>query len=753
VLPPITGCSEVPFAPSVVVTPENRDAGQPAGYTVDLSLPQQAGSRANTTEDTNPVALSTSTWRDATVTLPAGVVLSPSSASGLDACTDAQLAADADDPERCPAASRIGTVEIDTPLLDVPLNGSIYLGQQLSADPTSGEMYRIFLTAYARGARIKLVGHVKADASTGQLTTTFAENPPLPFDHLRLRFKGGERAPLVNPAVCGTHVTGSAMTSWSGKTVTPTSSFEINGGCPSGGFAPSFTAGMASPLAGSYSPFAMTVARQDGDGELRAIESVRLPAGLLGRVGSVALCGEVQAAAGTCPESSRVGHVQIAAGAGSRPLWIPQSGKAATGVYLTGPYKGAPLGLSIVVPAQAGPFDLGTVVVRSALSTDPHDAHVTARTDDMPHILGGVPLRIREVRVLLDRGEFMVNPTDCTARQLSADIVGLQGQRVAVASPFQVGECAALAFTPKLSLRVGTSGQKAAVPAEMKDGGHPALTARLTMPTGQANNRKAVVALPLALALDPDNANGLCEPSDAAAEKCPEKSIVGSAQAVSPLLAGKVSGPVYFVRGERTDPKSGRIIKTLPKLFIPLTASDYPGLQINLHASSEVRDDRLVTTFDNLPDVPISTFDLTINGGKHGILVVSNTNVCNATQHADADFGGQNGSVAELKTPFATSCGLAVRSSSRSGSTLKVAVTGVGAGKVSVSGKGLAKTIRSLKASTSVTVAVPIKKAARTALARGRDVAIKVTVAYTPTGAKKATKATKTITIHGAKKK
>ncbi len=390
-----------------------------------------------------------------------------------------------------------------------------------------------------------------------------------------------------------------------------------------------------------------------------------------------------------------------------------------------------------MVPAQAGPFDLGTVVVRAALHVDPIDAHVTVVSDPIPTILGGVPLRIQKVNVMIDRPGFMVAPTSCKPMQVAAQVSSVQGASAALTNRFQVGECASLGFAPKLSMTMSGKGQT-------KDGSHPALHARLTPPVGDANAKTATVTLPLSLALDPSNANGLCEPKDAAANKCPASTIVGSAQAQS-ILPDPLKGPVYFVRGERLE--NGKVRKTLPKLFIPLSAN---GVTVNVHASSDVDDDRLVTTFDNLPDAPFSSFDLNINGGKHGILAVSHANTCAATNVAEAEFAGQNGKTYKSKVTMGTPCALAVVKSSHTATALKLTVGGLGAGKVSVSGKGLIRASRSLASETTATLTMKLAGATRRALARGRDVKVKVKVAFTPKGAKKAKTATKAITIHGS---
>ncbi len=757
-LAPLTGCLDAGFDAAMTLEAQTPRAGVPAGAEVTLRVPQNE----------NPDGVATPPVKRVTTTLPEGMVVSPSNADGLVSCTDEQAALRSLADPSCPAASRIGSVEIQTPVLPGPLTGSIYLGQPKSMKAASGEMLRLFLVAEGHGVTIKQEGRITPDPVTGQLTAVFDNAPELPFSEMKLVFKGGPKAPLTNPRVCGNYTTATEVTSSAGHVSNSTSHFDItqnaNGGpCGPLGFAPSFAAGTANASAGAASALMVGFGRSDSEQDLSDL-AVDLPAGLMGMVSQAELCGEAAAAAGTCGEASRIGGVSIASGPGTNPFRL-----AGRGVYLTGPYKGAPYGLTIVVPALAGPFDLGTVVVRAAIFVDRKTAALRVVSDPMPTILEGIPLRVRQVTVAIDKPGFTVNPTSCSPKAITGMLRSAEGAAANVSSRFQVGNCAALAFDPSLTMRIGTPksvfvGAKA--PAEMVDGGHPALSARVAMNAGTANNVKAAVTLPKALALDPDNANGLCEPVDAARDTCPAASIVGSVKAVTPVLRGTVDGPVYFVRGERIDPKSGRTIRTLPKLFVPLTSSENPGVKIDLHASSEVKNDRLVTTFDNLPDVPISTFDLNLNGGKNGILVVSNTNACATAQYADNVFTGHNAKRYITKTGLATTCPLSVVKSSHSATALNLTIGGLEPGKVTVTGKGLTKKSKTIKpatpqtagqgrasttatvsATTHTSVALPLSKAIRRALATGRSVKIKVTVAFKAQNATKTIKTTKTITV------
>jgi hypothetical protein len=745
-----TGCERLAFAPSITSTPTSRATDAPSGVDVDLRVPQSD----------SPDGLATAHVKDVTMLLPKGMSVSPSSARGLGACSPAQIALNTTDAPTCPRSSKLGTVTVQTPLLEEPLTGDVILATP-DQNPF-GSLVALYIVAEGSGVRIKLPGRVDMNPTTGQLTATFKNNPQLPFSALKVRFDGGENGSLTTPSACGRYEAKTTATSWSGKSVDLTSSLVIDQSCEPRGFTPGVSAGSTVPVAGKDTAFAMTIQRPERQQNLAGV-GVEMPSGLLAKLKDVALCPEANAAAGSCSAGSQIGTTRVLSGPGATPLAVGGQ------VHLTGPYKGAPYGLSIVVPTagQAGPFDLGVVVVRAAIHIDRTTAAVTVKADPLPVILRGIPLQVRQVKVLIDRPGFMKNPTNCTAKSITttldsaaADANGMPlvdgvnaigagfaksvGTTVKPTVPFQVGGCRDLEFTPKLAMALTGKGQTT-------DGKHPGLTAKLTQLGGEANNKKVSVALPLSLALDPDNANGLCEPADAAADKCPARSIVGRAHAISPILNQPLDGPVYFVRGERKDPKSGRTIRTLPKLYVPLTGEH--GIKVDLHASSEVKDERLVTTFDNIPDAPVTEFTMDITGGKHGILVVSNTNVCKANQQADALMDAQNGTELQSVVSMTTPCRLALVKSSHTASTLNVTVGGLGAGKVTVSGKGLSKKSRSLGESMVATVGVPMTSKTRTALARGRDVKVTVAVKFLAKGSKKAKTVKKTLTIHAAKKK
>jgi hypothetical protein len=723
-LAPRTGCENVPFDTEISVTPETGSADAPSGLEVELTAPQT----------TDPEQIQTSDLRDAVVTLPEGWSISPSIATGLEACDDARVGIGERGPEGCPAASRLGTAEIETPLIAKKLTGPIIAGPS----PEPGK-YLIYVVAEGSGVRLKLRGEIDADPKTGQLTTTFADSPQQPFTRFALRFAGGDRAALASPTVCGAGSTTATLTPWSGgeDLVWDVDTAFGGGECGPRPFAPAFHAGVADAAAGASSPFTLRIDRADRTQNVSEVSSVSLPKGLVADIGSVPLCPEANAAAGTCSAASQVGRVEVNAGPGAKPLGI--TGRA----YLTGGYKGAPYGLSMVVPALAGPYDLGTVVVRSAIHVST-DAQVTVKTDPLPTILGGVPLRLRSLGVVLDRPGFMLNPTSCAPGTVDAALRSVDGATATASNRFQVGRCEKLAYQPKMTAEL--TGKR----AELKAKGHPGLSVQLLPRTGDANQKTAVVTLPLSLALDPGNAKALCEPSAVATNSCPESSIVGRAKASS-ILHDELTAPVYFVRGERTDPKTGRVIATLPSLFVPLTAN---GVRVNVIGTSTVVDDQLQTRFDNLPDVPLKSFSIDLAGGDNGILTVTNGAYCanTATQKVAAAFTGQNKRLRRSSLVLGSPCPLAVSGRGSTPTTVKLGVSGIKAGRVTVSGKGIKRTSRTIKSATVAGLRARMTAATRSRLRRGKNVTVKVTATFKAQGATKVQKTTKRVVIRAKKR-
>jgi hypothetical protein len=637
--PTPTNCDAVPFDPSFDLQPTSRRADDAAGLEVDLGLPQT----------TDPDVIGTSHLRHAVVTLPEGTTLNPSAADGLAACTDEQFGLGTRQPARCPDASKIGTVDFDVPLLPGVLEGSLYLGQPLSTDPQSTQMLRIFQVAEGFGLNVKIPGYAKADPNTGRITATFGDQdsdgtldageglPQVPFTTVRMKFRGGPRGILATPLDCGTKTTSATFTPWSGTApVTVDSSFMVsadgNGAaCPAAWpFQPTLAAGMLSPLAGQSSAFTFTLSRPDRNQYMRGL-TVGLPRGLLAKVRGVPLCTDAEAAAGACPAGSRIGFADAAAGSGS-PFYLEQKGD----VYLTEGYKGAPYGLMVKVPVVAGPFtgpaQLSDIVVRQAVHVDPVTAQVRVVSDPLPLIHHGIPLRIRELHVTVDRPGFMVNPTNCAARQIRTTVTSVDGAVAQPSQHFQARGCAALPFRPRMAMRL--TGRR-----QTGDRGHPGLRTVVTQRPGQANIKKAQVRLPLTLALDPERAQSddLCEYEAGLRVQCPRSSIIGNARAVSPLLNRPLTGPVYFVKNVRIHPRTGNPIRTLPTLLVTLRGE----IAIDLRARTDTQRGKLVTTFPLVPDAAISRFELNLRGGRKGILIV-NRSVC-GRQVTESDLDGQNG--------------------------------------------------------------------------------------------------------------
>ena len=624
----VTGCDQVPFdGVSFVAKPVETKSPGPSGWTFDLTIPQDL--------ITDPNAIAQSALKKIAVTLPQGVRVSPSSADGLAACSPAQIALHSTADPTCPDASKIASVKVETPLLDEPLTGAVYLATPF--DNPTHSLVGIYLVAQGSGVTIKLPGSSSLDSSTGQLTATFDNSPQQPISKVHLEFFGGDRAALSNPSRCGTYTTKASLTSWSGKTVESDSSFTTThdghgAPCPAPRFKPEFSAGTTTandlvPAGGSFSSFVLNLSRSDDDEELAAIKSVEMPNGLLARIASVPLCPAAKVTAGTCGEESRIGSVAAAAGPGPDPFAV--DGR----IYLGGPYKGAPFSLSIVVPAIAGPFDLGTIVTPAALDVDPYTAQAKIRTDPLPTILQGIPLQIRWISALVDRPKFFVNPTSCNPKRIGATVVSTAGTVAQLSSRFKVNDCAALPLSPRMRISVGSKGHTG-------HGANVPLTTTLTQPHGQAGLKSVSVTLPLTLTSRLEVINDSCTQAQFDAGHC-ESARAGSAVAVTPLLKRPLRGGAYFVK----DP--AKPAGSLPNLVIALRGQ----VAFNLVGTIKVPHGTLLSTrFTSVPDVPVSRFTLKLSGGRRASLAAAE-DLCTARakrQVATLSFRGQNGKVFEV---------------------------------------------------------------------------------------------------------
>jgi uncharacterized repeat protein (TIGR01451 family) len=634
----LTGCNRLTFEPRIIATPDGEDGSTPTGLAVDVHVPQDA--------TLNPTGDAQATVRDTTVTLPAGVALNPAGADGLGSCTTEEVGLESAAPVGCPESAKVGTVEIKTPLLPEPLVGAAYLATQ-DANPF-GALVALYLVAEdaQAGVLVKLAGQVSPDPVSGQLVATFDETPQLPFEDLVIHFFGGSRAPLGTPALCGGYTTSASIVPWSGNPPAVSSSeFKVTSG-PNGGacrdplgFVPTLTAGMTNIQSGAYSPFTFTMSREDGE---QSLQSVRLtmPPGLLGTLSNVKLCGEPQADAGTCGAESLIGSTIVSVGLGSDPYSVT-GGR----VYITGPYDGASYGLSIVNPAQAGPFDLGQVVVRAKIEIDPVTAALTITTDPsgpyaVPHILDGIPLEIKHLNVTIDRPKFMLNPTNCEPLAITGSLGSVEGTTAPVSVPFQVTNCAVLAFKPKLT--ASTSGRTSRT-------GGASLTVKLGYPAGpyDANIARVKVELPKQLPSRLPTLQKACPASvfEANPAGCPAASVIGHAVAHTPVIPVSLEGPAYFVShgGE-----------AWPSLIIVLQGY---GATVHLVGSTLISKAGVTsTTFKTIPDVPVGSFELTLPQGRYSALT-ANTDLCKHPLTMPVQFTGQNGATLDQTTKIAvTGC-------------------------------------------------------------------------------------------------
>jgi hypothetical protein len=655
-----TGCENVPFDIGMEVEPGTNAVDSPAPATIVTTLPFEPEIEGGEVEEAGPgefEGISQSHVRKAEISLPEGMGLNPSGAQGLVACSDAQFKKGVRVyANECPADSDIGTVEVDSPPLAETLIGDVYVGEQKSSEPESGEQFRILLEAKSEneGIAARLVGHVEADETTGelsaviddQLTGEFAGElpsglPQAPFESVRVHFDGGKDV-LTSPPVCSAEGT-SLFEPWArpGELKPVTSTITLTedptgGACPKAmaerKFTPLYKAKTDSAKAGAYSPFRVNIGRRDGEQELKVVD-VTLPKGLTGKLAGIPYCPEeaIAAAAGrsgkaeeanpSCSAESLLGKVTTKSGSGANPLQL--TGKA----YLAGPYKGAALSLVTITPAVAGPFDLGTVVVRVALKVEPETAQIHAVSDVIPDVFGGAKLDIRAIDVDIDRQEFMLNSTNCNPQATVGAINGggadptdpAAFSSYPVSDPFQAIECSALAFKPKLKVKLF---------GPTKRNKFPRLKAILTARNGDANILRTALTMPHSLFLEQGHIGTVCTRPQLASHTCPKASAYGTAEAKSPLLKEKLKGKVFLVSSNHQ----------LPDLLVDLRGQ----VEIYLRGVISSKRGGLKTVFNNTPDVPVSKFVLNMKGGKKSLLVNS-TNTCAEPQRAVLNIKGQNG--------------------------------------------------------------------------------------------------------------
>ena len=652
--------SQQSFSPSIEVTAETSATDTPTGLEMNLRVPQN--------EDPNGVAAAR--VKEAVVTLPPGLTLSPSANDGLEACSPAQIGIgsvqEMERPPACPAASKVGYLEVSTPLFEHPLQGEIYLAQQ---ETVQGALVGVYLVVDdpATGTLVKLVAHLElggqqgvSGLEPGRVRVVLDNEPQLLFSDLKLVLSGGPHALFVSPQACGSASASSAITGWNGTVAMPFSNvLSTSSGCTQG-FSPAFTAGTTSNQAGAYSPFTLTISREDGSQRLGLI-NVTTPPGLLGDIAGVTICpnsgieaaerrdqpgdGALEQADPSCPAGSDVGTVTASVGPG------PDSVSATGHEYLAGPYKGAPFDLVAVTPAISGPFDLGVVVLRQGLYVDPHTAQATVKSDPLPTVLDGVPLDVRSVAVHIDGvggdNHFIFNPTNCAPLAVTGSLVSTSGTNAAISSPFQAANCASLKFKP--GFVVSTEGRASKAAGASLD----AMVTYPNAPEGTYANIKSVkVDLPKQLPARLTTLQKACLAAtfEANPATCPTASVVGSAKAITPILTSPLAGPVYLVSYGN---------EAFPNVEIVLQGE---GITMTLVGNTNVKKGITSNTFKTIPDAPISSFELKLPAGPYSVLAANGSgnsrwDLCGQTLAMPTAITAQNGAVLKQSTKItATGC-------------------------------------------------------------------------------------------------
>ena len=654
---PLSGCNREPFDPHVSNALTSKLAANPSGLDLGIEMPNSG--LQNPAEG----AVSEAQFKRAEVTLPEGVTINPSQAEGLAVCSEAEYARERYDSgpgEGCPEASKIGSVQISTPLLTEQASGAVYVATPY--ENPSGSLIALYLIARIpeRGILVRQPIEVRPDPSTGQLVSVADDVPQLPFSEFKFHFREGGRSPLVTPPGCGTFTTMAKFVPWSaadpdhpapGEVIERQAAFTVDhgvdgGACPSGQapFHPGFEAGTENNQAGSYSPFLMHLTRQDGEQDLTKFSSI-LPPGVVGKIAGVPWCSEAGIAQAkgrtgahggadelerpSCPAASQIGATTAGAGVGSQLTYVKGS------LYLAGPYHGDPLSVVSITPAVAGPFDAGTVVVRIALALNPITGEVEAdgsASDPIPHILQGIPLNVRDLRVSVERPEFTLNATSCEEEQTRATLFGggtvlapLADHPVGLQARYQAAGCRALGFKPRLGLRLKGGTRRGAFPAL-----HAVYTPRRH---GDANLRRLALTFPHSEFIEQGHFRTICTRVQFAAgqgfgERCPKGSVYGHAVVWTPLLDEPLKGPVYLRSSNHNLPDAVLALHGLVDIEVAVRIDSTHG--------------RLRAIVGNSPDAPVSRAIVRMQGGQKG-LFVNSTNICAAKHRARVNAKGQNG--------------------------------------------------------------------------------------------------------------
>jgi hypothetical protein len=698
------GCGIVPFEPGFGLTQGNKASDQPDGITTEFSLPH----------DPVPTLphLDSSQVKTATVVLPEGITLNPSAAAGLEACTPEQFGKNATTgvntkgPVACPEGSRLGTVALNVPgLPDGSLTGHAYLGGPASG-PITGPPYTLYVAAESEryAVVVRLKGETVPDATTGRLTTTFASNPEQPFSNLTVHFNGGPLAPLANSLKCEASSATTTFTPFTNTAAkSPLASFEVNGCAATLPFAPTQSTSSEPGQGGANSTFTLNFGRAPGEQYLTAIKTV-LPPGLVGAISTVTPCTEAQATTNACTSASQIGTVSVASGAGS-PFTF--NGK----VYLTGPFEGAPYGLSIVVQAIGGPFNLGPVTARAKIEVDPHTAQVIVTDSKLPSIVGGIPTRIRSVTVSVNRQGFQRNPTNCSVFSTESTLTGSFGATSTVKTPFQAEGCSALAFKPSF---------KAVTNGKFSKASGASIETTINQAPGQANIKSVKVQLPKQLPSRLTTLQKACLQAVFAANpaSCPAGSMVGTARANTPVLPVQMKGTAYLVSHAGL---------AFPDLDLVL---DGNGVRVILVGNTDIKKGITTTTFATTPDVPVTSITVNLPLGPHSALAAFG-DLCTAALVMPTTIIGQNGKEIKQNTKIGTTgCGVRIVGHKVVGNTAFLTVRTFAAGRISATGTSVSRASRKLsRATKAATLKVPLSGRGRS---RHRPLKVKLKVSFVP---------------------
>jgi hypothetical protein len=657
----LTGCSALEFSPTFATSPDEHSAATPTGLGVEVGMPK------NAPQFETPTGLAQSALKATTVTLPEGIQLNPAAAGGLGACSAFEVGFEPGFPESaqtennhfspgpfgCNDAAKVGTVSIKSPDLENELKGFVYLGRE-HTNPFEAPLVIYILAedcggtvpakpecaAPNSGVRVKLSGTVTPNPSNGQLVSTFANNPQVPFESFNLHFFNGPRASLATPSVCGNYTATTSFAPWSGReAATPSSSFDITSGvggppngCPSNPppFGPALTAGSKNTNAGAYEEaFTLTIDKPDGQQPLSGL-TMKLPPGLAAMISKVTPCPQTQVENNSCGPESLIGESFASAGLGGEPFTLP--GK----VYFTAGYNGAPFGLSVVTPAVAGPFNLGDVTVRSTINVDPSTAAVTINSEPFPTMLKGVPTQLKQIKVVVNRPEFQFNPTNCTGMSIAYKLTGAQGGAASSTYPFKAQNCAALSFHPTL---VAEADGRASKP------NGTTFKVRVTSGPGQSNIAKTDLTLPIQLPSRLTTIQKACLAAtfEANPASCPEGSNIGNAIARTPVLKNPLQGPAYLVSHGNA---------AFPDVEFVLQGE---GLTLILDGKTDIKKGITYSRFESVPDAPVSLFETVLPAGPHSALTANvpeseHFNLCRQKLTVPTVITGQNGLVVSQNT-------------------------------------------------------------------------------------------------------